>query len=52
MMELQWKDNVKARIFNETQSNLFRTKTAAEKAVRSQDAIYDFWKDFAVKKKK
>jgi polyphosphate kinase len=50
MMELQWKDNVKARIFNETQSNIFRTRTAPEKAVRSQDAIYDYWKDVVKKK--
>jgi len=51
IMELQWKDNVKARIFNETQSNFFRTRTATEKAVRSQDAVYELLED-AVKKKK
>ncbi|MFN8296037.1 MAG: polyphosphate kinase 1 [Chitinophagales bacterium] len=52
IMELQWKDNVKARIFNAPQSNDFKIKTSGEKSVRSQDAIYDFWKEFGVKKKK
>ena len=52
MMELQWKDNVKARVFNETQSNVFKLKAAGEKTVRSQDAIYDFWQDFGSGKKK
>jgi polyphosphate kinase len=51
IMELQWKDNVKARIFNETQSNVFKTRTAGEKAIRSQDAIYDLLKDVVKKKK-
>jgi len=52
IMELQWKDNVKARIFNETQSNFFRTRTATEKAVRSQDAVYELLESVVVKKKK
>lgn len=51
IMELQWSDNVKARIFNETQDNTFRIKSSTQKALRSQDAIYDFWKEFVVKKK-
>jgi len=51
IMELQWKDNVKARVFNEAQSNFLRTKTTAEKAVRSQDAIYDLLEDVLKKKK-
>ena len=51
IMELQWSDNVKARIFNETQNNVFRIKTTALKDIRSQDAIYDFWKEFVIKKK-
>lgn len=49
LMDFQWRDNVKARIFNETQNNLFKKQTTAI-ALRSQDAIYDFWSDFAKKK--
>lgn len=52
IMELQWNDNVKARLFNATQSNILKIKTPKEKTLRSQDAIYDFWKDFGVKKKR
>ena len=51
-MELQWHDTMKARWFNATQSNILKTKTPKEKELRSQDAIYDFWKDFGVKKKR
>jgi polyphosphate kinase len=51
IMELQWKDNVKARVFNEAQSNFFRTKTSTEKLIRSQDAIYDFLESVVKKKK-
>lgn len=51
IMEIQWKDNVKARLFNETQSNEFKRRTTAEKAIRSQDAVYDFLQDAATKKK-
>jgi polyphosphate kinase len=50
IMEIQWKDNVKARLFNETQSNEFKKKTTTEKAIRSQDAIYDFLQDVSVQK--
>ncbi len=49
ILDLQWRDNVKARIFNETQNNLFKKQTTAI-AIRSQDAIYDFWQDVAKKK--
>lgn len=51
-MELQWKDNVKARVFNETQSNVFKQKAGGERTLRSQDAIYDFWKELSTGKKK
>lgn len=51
IMELQWKDNVKARIFNETQSNIFKTKRTGEKVIRSQDAIYNLLQDVVMKKK-
>ena len=49
ILDLQWRDNVKARIFNETQNNLFKKQTTAI-AIRSQDAIYDFWQEVAKKK--
>jgi polyphosphate kinase len=51
IMELQWSDNVKARIFDPTQTNPFK-KRNGDKAIRSQIAIRDFWKDIAEKKKK
>ncbi|HMV16240.1 MAG TPA: polyphosphate kinase 1, partial [Chitinophagales bacterium] len=44
IMELQWKDNVKSRWFDEGQKNIFKIKTEQEAVLRSQDAIYDFWK--------
>ncbi len=52
IMELQWNDNMKARLFNATQSNILKIKAPKEKTLRSQDAIYDFWKDFGKKKKR
>lgn len=52
LMELQWKDNVKARIFDAAQSNIFRVRSTQEKPLRSQDAIYDFWKELSTGKKK
>ena len=51
IMELQWKDNVKARVFNEAQSNFLKTKTATEKTIRSQDAIYNLLESVVKKKK-
>jgi len=39
--EISWKDNVKARIFNESQDNRYRKSKAA--AVRSQFAMYDYY---------
>ncbi|MDB5228338.1 MAG: Polyphosphate kinase [Bacteroidota bacterium] len=51
IMELQWQDNVKARIFDEIQSNTFKIANG-EKRIRSQDAVCEFWKEFARKKKK
>jgi len=52
IMALQWSDNVKTRLFNDTQSNAFKTVMPQEKLVRSQNAIYDFWKEFSVGGKK
>ncbi|MCC6516075.1 MAG: polyphosphate kinase 1 [Chitinophagales bacterium] len=50
IMELQWKDNVKSRWFDEGQKNIFKIKTEQEAVLRSQDAIYDFWKGLSGKK--
>jgi len=50
IMELQWKDNVKSRWFDEGQKNIFKIKTEQEAVLRSQDAIYDFWKNYSIKK--
>jgi len=52
ILELQWSDTVKARLYNDIQNNPFRKMPLNEKPIRSQDAIYDFWKDFSVKKKR
>lgn len=41
--EIQWKDNVKARILNETQDNQYR-RNKNESPMRSQRAIYEFLK--------
>lgn len=51
VMEIQWSDNVKARIFDETQTNAFK-KRNGDKPVRSQVALYDFWKQYAERKRK
>jgi hypothetical protein len=51
-MELQWKDNVKARVFDEIQSNTFRKKHGQALSHRSQDTVFDYLKDIGVKKKK
>ncbi len=41
-MEIQWKDNVKARILNETQDNQYRKQAPNTPLVRTQEAIYEF----------
>ncbi len=41
MMEIQWKDNVKARILNESQNNAHRVNNAKEKT-RAQLATYEY----------
>jgi polyphosphate kinase len=42
-IDIQWLDNVKARILNNTQSNRYR-KTNSKKSVRSQVEIYNYLK--------
>ena len=39
--EMSWKDNVKARIFNVEQDNLYLK--SGNKEVRSQFAMYDYY---------
>ncbi len=40
IIDLQWLDNVKARILDSTQTNQMRTRRGAR--IRSQDAIHDY----------
>lgn len=42
-LDIQWKDNTKARIINEKQDNPYR-KISSEARIRAQEAIYDFLK--------
>ncbi|MCB0506680.1 MAG: polyphosphate kinase 1 [Bacteroidetes bacterium] len=50
IMELQWKDNQKARIFNMTQDNTFRVVTKQELPARSQDTTYHLLENYYSKK--
>ncbi|MBL0310268.1 MAG: polyphosphate kinase 1 [Bacteroidetes bacterium] len=43
MLELQWADNVKARVLDEAQQNHYRAATGRKK-VRAQEAIYSYLK--------
>jgi polyphosphate kinase len=42
MLEIQWTDNVKARIVDAEQSNTYRVPVPGAKKVRAQTAIYDY----------
>ncbi|MCL6266413.1 polyphosphate kinase 1 [Flagellimonas myxillae] len=42
---ISWKDNLKARIFSENQDNAYREKEADAPAIRSQFALYDYYKE-------
>jgi polyphosphate kinase len=44
IMEIQWNDNCKARIFDKEQSNRYKRKKG--EIIRSQDAIYDYYRAF------
>jgi polyphosphate kinase len=44
MLELQWKDNVKARIIEGKQQNNYRIPKEGETLVRSQEAIYQYFR--------
>lgn len=41
-LDIQWRDNVKARILNGEQDNQFRPVDESAPVVRAQDAMYDF----------
>ncbi len=43
MLEIQWKDNVKARVVDPLQKNIHRHSTTTRK-VRAQDATYNYFK--------
>jgi polyphosphate kinase len=43
IMDIQWQDNVKARIINATQDNQYVSEYRNQKVkTRAQDAIYDY----------
>jgi polyphosphate kinase len=42
--DLQWRDNVKARILNKTLDNLYQKKTSG-RAIRAQEEIYKYLKN-------
>ncbi|MFN8238739.1 MAG: polyphosphate kinase 1 [Chitinophagales bacterium] len=50
-MDIQWNDNVKARVFSNEQNNARKTRTPNAALVRSQDVTYAFWKEYATKKR-
>jgi polyphosphate kinase len=41
VLDLQWNDNVKARLIDQEQSNPY-VKRGNRKSIRSQQAIYDY----------
>lgn len=47
VLEIQWKDNVKARVINDTQNNMYRS-TESKSKTRSQDEIYKYLKEKVV----
>jgi polyphosphate kinase len=42
LLDLQWHDNVKARVLDRGQSNEFVARRAKSKLIRSQEAIHDY----------
>jgi len=43
IFEMQWKDNIKARLINDEQNNPYRKTNASP--IRSQKVIYDYYQD-------
>jgi polyphosphate kinase len=50
IMDIQWEDNQKSRIYNIEQNNAFKKNDL--KPVRSQDTVYDYWNAYFQKKVK
>jgi len=44
ILDIQMKDNIKARIIDETQSNHYIKRGTAEKAIRSQMELYNYYR--------
>ncbi|SHG96916.1 polyphosphate kinase 1 [Flagellimonas flava] len=42
---ISWEDNQKARVFSEKQDNAYRVNDEGETEIRSQFALYDYYKD-------
>jgi polyphosphate kinase len=45
MLQIQWADNTKARLINSQPVNQYRKALKGEKSIRSQFAIYSYFKD-------
>lgn len=45
MLELQWQDNIKARVLEGKQQNLYRVPGVNQSPLRSQEAIYQFFRN-------
>ncbi len=43
--EISWSDNVKARVFSEKQDNAYRERVEGDPEIRSQFALYDYYRD-------
>ncbi|MBX2829026.1 MAG: polyphosphate kinase 1, partial [Flavobacteriaceae bacterium] len=43
--EISWSDNVKARVFSEKQDNAYRERVEGHPDIRSQFALYDYYRD-------
>jgi polyphosphate kinase len=50
IMDIQWQDNQKARLYTLEQNNTF--KRSNTKPLKSQDAVYDYWSAYFQKKVK
>lgn len=50
LLDLQWKDRVKARWIDEMQTNPYRTAYPGEKVLRSQEATYKYFRRLSKRK--
>jgi hypothetical protein len=46
VMEIQWKDNVKARVLDEPRSNHFRRRVGRSRKVRAQKELYRYYREY------